>query len=145
MYGDYGICYGHKGNALTVFDLIRLRETAARLGVHSLTKDTIRAFTFRLEDSVKTPWPESLADLIDALYDDTTTCSEELRTVLAKYVAGCLGECGIDERTTIEQVIKDHDSTFLADVAECLTNAIRRLYHSDSPRASRPSRRHRAW
>ena len=132
MYGDYGVCHGSNNEALTIFDIIHLRETAARLGVHSLVRATIRDFTYCLEDRRRTSWPDSLEDLATALYDDTTTSCKALRTAFVSYVVERLSECGQDERTTIEQVIQDHDSNLVADVAVRLTDTIRRLNHTDS-------------
>lgn len=137
MYGDYGICHGQKSEAFTIFDIIRLRETAARLGVHSLAKATIRDFTYCLENPRRTSWPDSIEDLANALYDDTITSGKELRKIFLDYVAERLGECGQDERKEIEQVVKNHDSTLIVDVAVSLTDTIRRLNHADSPMYAR--------
>ena len=145
LYGDYEFCNGRNLDTFTIFDFMHLRETAARLGVPHLAKSTILDFIIRLEEPQKTPWPESLESLVNVLYDDTTKADKELRTALVDYVVERLGRCGKDERSSIEQVINDHDSTLLSDVAVSLTNTIRKINHADHRIQSREGRNNRAW
>jgi hypothetical protein len=135
LYGPYSESWSklELTKTLTMLDIIHLSETAARLGVCSLAHALIQEFHLHLQESWNTVVspavsPEALDDLVNAVYDDGTAGSKEMRAPLASHVAERVCRCEEDEYLAIQNVIKHHDSAFAVDVAVCLANS-RRVVH----------------